>query len=318
MIILLFAVGYFAAAGLISNTVDAPQIILNSPYVNDYDCKVSCSVIAINDQLPATVAKAGDIIHYRLVVTNIGKKDLTDITIDNHLFDSSIKYTDTLRPGYSWAYDGTQILTQDDIDVGMVMQEGYGYKGEFIRNDFVCAIPDLSTKQCAYAVALTDSSSELVKLFNTQLNGSALVQPDNTYAVKKVTDPDTEVGGDYHDITVYDRATARDPTYDEVIAFMWKDISDQEPYITDSFVCADFSEQIQHNAATQGLRCGWVGIEMENNDNGHACNAFNTTDKGLVFVDCTRGISVSNHGDQNIWDTFATIEVGKTYTVINA
>ena len=43
---------------------------------------------------------------------------------------------------------------------------------------------------------------------------------------------------------------------------------------------------------------------------GHACNAFQTTDRGLVYIDCT-GIS-GNYGPDNN-DTIVDIQVGEQY-----
>lgn len=51
----------------------------------------------------------------------------------------------------------------------------------------------------------------------------------------------------------------------------------------------------------QALRCAWVSIDFEWGGNGHACNAFNTTDRGLVFIDCTNG------------DAYVDMQIGQWY-----
>jgi hypothetical protein len=43
---------------------------------------------------------------------------------------------------------------------------------------------------------------------------------------------------------------------------------------------------------------------------GHACNAFQTTDRGLIYIDCT-GISDSYGPDNN--DKTVDIQVGEQY-----
>jgi len=116
---------------------------------------------------------------------------------------------------------------------------------------------------------------------------------------------------------------ATDPTWGELIAFLQSDDTDGQPYIEDSFVCADFAEMLHNNAEASGIKAAWVAVDFEfvlptlvtpplvpiapynfsrATDKklnygfsflgeGHALNAFNTTDKGLVYVDCTRGFS---------------------------
>ncbi|MFC2041213.1 hypothetical protein ACFLTY_02690 [Chloroflexota bacterium] len=46
-------------------------------------------------------------------------------------------------------------------------------------------------------------------------------------------------------------------------------------------VCADFADRLHNNAEKAGLRCGFVLGTM------HAFNVFETTDKGLIYIDDT-------------------------------
>jgi len=83
---------------------------------------------------------------------------------------------------------------------------------------------------------------------------------------------------------------ATDPTWDELIAFLHSDDTDEQLYIEDSFVCADFTEMVHNNAEASGIKAAYVGVDFVEGE-GHALTAFNTTDKGLVYVDCTSGFS---------------------------
>jgi hypothetical protein len=58
-------------------------------------------------------------------------------------------------------------------------------------------------------------------------------------------------------------------------------------YNDNSFVCADFAEMLHNNAEKAGWRAAWVGIDLAGSEGGHALNAFQTTDEGLVYADCT-------------------------------
>jgi hypothetical protein len=83
-------------------------------------------------------------------------------------------------------------------------------------------------------------------------------------------------------------------------------------------VCADFAEDVHNNAEAAGIRAGWVGIRFQGTEEGHAINAFETTDKGLIYIDCTNGRTFSNEdGETQSWDTVAYLETGKRYGILH-
>jgi len=130
-----------------------------------------------------------------------------------------------------------------------------------------------------------------------------------------------ECGGDGKAIILDNNPEATDPTYDELVAFIKKDLTDNKDYIEDgpdAYVCSDFAEEVHNHAEAAGIRAGWVGVTFEGNDEGHALNAFETTDRGLVYIDCTNG-SDSRNGDNkpHSWDTIAYIEIGGKYGIIH-
>ena len=130
-----------------------------------------------------------------------------------------------------------------------------------------------------------------------------------------------ECGGDGKAIKLDNNPDATDPTFDELVAFLKNDHTDTRQYIAhgpDAYVCADFAEEVHNNAERMGIRAAWVGITFENTGEGHAINAFETTDKGLVYVDCTSGGKTQSVDDEiNSWDTIAYIQVGSKYGVIH-
>lgn len=75
-----------------------------------------------------------------------------------------------------------------------------------------------------------------------------------------------------------------DPSYTEMIAFLKADKTDNNPYSTASYNCFDYTRDVIDNAHKNSIRCGYVRIEFEDNT-AHACVAFNTIDKGLVFIE---------------------------------
>jgi len=88
-----------------------------------------------------------------------------------------------------------------------------------------------------------------------------------------------------------------------------KSIIDRLAQPKDPKICADFAERLHNNAELEGIRCGYVSLEMDDSI-GHACNMFETTDKGTVYIDVTG--SLGNYGPLNS-DTIVTIEIGREY-----
>jgi hypothetical protein len=145
--------------------------------------------------------------------------------------------------------------------------------------------------------------------------------------------------GDF--IVLINSGSAVDPSYSELIGFLEQDETDQFPYIYivgapgtyygsaeshvnlghvqniidgitqpgDPYVCADFAERLHNNAELAGLRCAYVSVGLAGSE-GHACNAFQTTDRGLVYVDCTG--SSDSHGPDNM-DKIVDVQVGEQY-----
>ena len=130
-----------------------------------------------------------------------------------------------------------------------------------------------------------------------------------------------ECGGDGKAIILKNNPDAADPTFLEMVTFIKADATDTRQYIEDGedvFVCSDFAEQVHNNAEAAGIRAGWVGIKFQGTEEGHAINAFETTDRGLVYVDCTNGRDIDDEGDDiKSWDTIAYIETGKKYGILS-
>jgi hypothetical protein len=113
-------------------------------------------------------------------------------------------------------------------------------------------------------------------------------------------------------------------TWDELIAFLQSDDTDEHPYIEDSFVCADFAEMLHNNAEASGIKAAYIGVDFIVGE-GHALNAFNTTDKGQVYVDCTRGFSTpiiaeltdSEEREESEHDKIAYVVKGEEYGLIS-
>ena len=134
-------------------------------------------------------------------------------------------------------------------------------------------------------------------------------------------DGEIECGGDGKAIILDNNPDATNPTFDELIAFIIKDSTDVKNYIKNgpnAYVCSDFAEEVHNNAEAAGITAGWVGITFLGTEEGHAINAFETTDKGLVYIDCTNGRNSTNElTEAQSWDTIAYIKIGNKYGIIH-
>jgi hypothetical protein len=91
----------------------------------------------------------------------------------------------------------------------------------------------------------------------------------------------------------------RDPSYQEMKAFLEQDETSEQEYLRNEYICVDFAANVKANAAEEGIRCAYVVIEYLGTT-GHAIVAFDTTDRGLVYVE-----------PQFDWDVVP--EVGRRY-----
>jgi hypothetical protein len=125
------------------------------------------------------------------------------------------------------------------------------------------------------------------------------VSPSNIY-----TNEIREFGGDNKPIELINNPKASNPSYDELLVFVRNDSTDARRFVDTFFggyVCSNYAEDVHNNAEAAGIRAAWVGIDFQGESIGHALNAFETTDKGLVYVDCTE------------MDTIAYVVKGEEY-----
>lgn len=112
--------------------------------------------------------------------------------------------------------------------------------------------------------------------------------------------------------------TLRNPSWEELKAFLWEDKTDLLEYVFPTFICYDFARTLQASAKEAGWRCAYVCVQLEGypdwfdygipSNTGHGLNVFETTDRGLVYIDCT-----STHGFSGNADKIIDVKIGKEY-----
>jgi len=75
----------------------------------------------------------------------------------------------------------------------------------------------------------------------------------------------------------------RNPAYDEAMSFITTDLTDRYTY-SENFTCRHFAATFNENAESTGFRCAFVYIGFLEGS-AHAICAFETVDRGLIYVD---------------------------------
>jgi len=73
------------------------------------------------------------------------------------------------------------------------------------------------------------------------------------------------------------------PTHKEMKEFLASDKTDSNSFISGEYVCSDFAAQVNSNAEASGIRAAYVRIRSK--EWGHAVVAFETVDRGLIFIE---------------------------------
>jgi hypothetical protein len=95
----------------------------------------------------------------------------------------------------------------------------------------------------------------------------------------------------------------RDPTYSEMKQLLREDDTDKHKYIEGSYTCTNYAADLNNNALDAGYKAAYAYIEYPDG-NGHAIAAFQTVDKGLIFVEPQ-------------FDKEVQVVVGSSYSVLN-
>jgi hypothetical protein len=109
------------------------------------------------------------------------------------------------------------------------------------------------------------------------------------------------------DIVNYE--TASNPTWAELLDFLLKDKTDENAYVPGVYMCGDFARDVHNDAEMSGIRAAYVVVELSSAY--HSLNAFKTTDRGLVFIDCT-GLEAWEPGPSNR-DKTVDVRLGRSY-----
>jgi hypothetical protein len=271
---------------------------------------VNSSVIDVEGRGIDGIRRPGDIVSYIVNVTNTGNITLTNIVANDSATLSSDSGTskDTLLPGETWTLHGAYTIPISD----MIGQDNIVW-GTYVNCN------ELGTQTIDRTVPITckyKSYQPTAPPEEAKFAGDTVYDTSSYY-----------VGADGHRITLLVNESAVNPTFQQLVDFIKADKTNEIPYNSSSFVCGDYAELIQNNAEMSGYRCAWVSIDFTGESSetdpvtgivkiGHACNLFNTVDKGLIGIDCTQGTLTGNNVDNislDMWDSEVSLVVGGKY-----
>lgn len=118
---------------------------------------------------------------------------------------------------------------------------------------------------------------------------------------------------------------AKDISFAELKSFIIEDNTNDAPYIFGVRMCGHFAEELHNNAERAGIRAAFVIVEFEGETPSHAINAFQTIDRGLVYIDSTGILRNATALEEWLYQLFrplakdkvAYIELGKKYGLVN-
>ena len=95
----------------------------------------------------------------------------------------------------------------------------------------------------------------------------------------------------------------KNPTFQELKEFVLADTTHRHPFVPNEYECRNFATDMVNNAVHKGLLAGFVLICY--NEGQHAVVAFNTTDRGMIYIEPQTNASI----DIKIGGTYQGLEI---------
>lgn len=86
----------------------------------------------------------------------------------------------------------------------------------------------------------------------------------------------------------------RSITWVELADFIARDHTNWNQYDSNNYVCLDYAIDLVENAKKENIKAWIVGVDFTNGEPGHAFVAFETSDKGIRYVEPQRDYTYSN------------------------
>jgi hypothetical protein len=183
-------------------------------------------------------------------------------------------------------------------------------------------VQDTAQEQVDYCFK-NDDLREAMLRSEARATGVGVVVVGSKVYYTQVFDVLNAASGNGEPIRLSENTQASDVSWEQVKEFLVQDDTNAHLYILDSFVCADFAALLHNRAEAAGIKTAYVSVDFSEGP-AHALNAFNTTDRGLVYIDCTgqgfetptSGSSLDGQDIYGEYDKVAYLVVGRVYGLI--
>jgi hypothetical protein len=201
------------------------------------------------------------------------------------LVNNTGQLTNTRQELYSTQNELTG--TQTDLVVTQIKLETKDTELSQAQSDLAWTQAALSVSQKDLETTTTDLQATSLKLETVQKEYQTAAdeltkQQEDTRAIGENYD---NLMANYNLITSGYGYVLKDPTYQQMKAFLAADRTDANDYVEHNYVCEDFSVDVKAHAIQQKYRCAYVSIRFVGDNSAHAIVAFNTTDRGLIFIE---------------------------------
>ena len=169
----------------------------------------------------------------------------------------------------------------------------------------------LNSVNSQLSTAQTQLTSTQAQLTSTKAELTLYQNTWGSVVASGVEPPFTEGAG--LPIVLISNSTATNPTWANLQNFILSDKTDQNKYVTGTYTCGDYARDVYDNAEKSGIRAAFVAVEFS--DGWHACDAFQTSDRGLVFIDCG-GLAPGQAGPANC-DKTVNVKLGIDYVPVS-
>jgi len=106
-----------------------------------------------------------------------------------------------------------------------------------------------------------------------------------------------------------------DPTYTQMKNFIARDKTNENLYNENTYTCYGYTADVIRNAETENIRCAFVYILFPSS--AHAIVAFNTIDKGLIYIEPQHDIEVRVGVGESYSSTNGFQPPGYNDTIVN-
>gem|GEM_PF-718453 len=222
------------------------------------------------------------------------------------------RYTTDRGKGYRIGFVIMLILAL----VGLVASVNFHNQLSTTRDTLATTNAQLSATEGSLATKTTELTSTEGRLQSTQTQlaetQTRLTDKEKKLALYQDTYGSvvaSDVQPPFQDAHLVNYENARNPTWAQLSDFLLSDRTDRNDYVTGVYMCGDFARDVHNNAERAGIRAAYVAVELP--DVYHALNAFKTTDRGLVFIDCT-GLKSWESGPSNR-DKTVSVRLHRSY-----